>query len=121
MNAEIDKEKLASFFLRIGIAFSFIYVGVMAFSNPSSWIGFVPSFIENFVSKESFLYTHGLFDFLLGLWIISGKKTFHASILASLAMLGIIIFNLNSFDIVFRDISILFAAIALGILSWEKN
>ncbi len=122
MNKKINWNVLtASLFLRVGIGFSFLYVGIAVFLDPSSWIGFVPSFIENFISKELFLYTHGLFDLFLALWIISGKKTFYASILASLTMFGIIIFNLNSLDIIFRDISILFAIIALGILSWEKN
>jgi len=111
----------ASLFLRVGIGFSFLYAGIAVFLDPNSWIGFVPGFIENLVSKELFLYAHGLFDFLLALWLISGKKTFYASILASLTMSGIVIFNLSSLDILFRDISILFAAIALALLSLKDK
>ena len=120
MNAEDSKKKWASFFLRMGIAFSFIYVGVMAFSNPSSWIGFIPLFIENFISRGSFLIIHGIFNLLLGVWLLSNWKIFYASLISVFILFSIFIFNLNSFDIVFRDISILLAAIALGILSYEK-
>lgn len=106
-----------SFFLRFGIAFSFLYAAVSSFLNPNAWIGFFPIFLRNLIPVNILLILFSIFEIILGIWLISNKATFYASILASFALLGIIIFNFSSFDIVFRDVTILFAAIALAFLS----
>lgn len=122
MIIDLDKKvKWVSFILRVGISFTLVYAGISAFLNPSSWVGFIPGFVEIIVSRESLLIFHSIFNLILGLWILSNWKVFYASILAGIFLFGIIVFNLGAFDIVFRDISILLAVIALGILSYEKN
>ena len=115
------REKFVSFLLRAGIGFSFLYVGVMAFINPDAWIGFIPSFVEIIISRELFLIFHGILDLILGLWLLSGWKVFYASIVSGVLLFFIVIFNLVSLDVIFRDITILLAAIALGILSKDKE
>ena len=112
-------EKNISLLLRVGLAFTFIYAGITAYLSPSNWIGFIPLFIENFTSLETFLKFHSVFDILLGLWLLSNKKIFYASTLSAIFLTGIIIFNFASLDIIFRDIPILLAAIALAIMSKE--
>lgn len=114
-----NKKEWICFLLRLGIAFSFLYAGIGAISNPLAWVGFIPSFIEIFFSRELFLYIHGGFDILLGLWFLSNKKVFYASTISSIFLFGIIIFNMGAFDIVFRDLSILLAAIALSVMTKE--
>jgi len=114
---KMKKEELVSLFLRIGIAFTFIYVGIFAFLNPSSWIGFIPEFVESFISRESFLIVHVVTDIALGAWLLSGKKTYYAAVLSAVFLFGITIFNFGALDIVFRDVGLFFAAVALAILS----
>ncbi|MEK6834735.1 MAG: hypothetical protein AABX61_00545 [Nanoarchaeota archaeon] len=106
-----------SFFLRFGIAFSFLYAAVSSFLNPNAWIGFFPIFLKDLIPNDILLILFSIFEIILALWLISNKAIFYASILASFTLLGIIIFNFSSFDIVFRDVTILFAAIALAFLS----
>ena len=113
-------KKYVSLLLRIGIAFAFIYVALSAYFTPSSWIGSIPDFVA-FVSKDLILKVHITINLILGLWLLSNKKTFYAAIISSLALFSIIILNLGALDIVFRDISILFADIALAVLSWENR
>ena len=54
----MEKEKIASLFLRLGIAFSFIYVAFSAFINPTNWLGFIPDYLTFGFSKEIFLKMH---------------------------------------------------------------
>jgi len=110
----------ASLFLRIGLAFVFIYAAVSAFNDPQSWIGFVPSFIQNTITRGYFLFVHDVINFGLGLWLLSGKKQFWAAIISCLVLTGIIIANISSFLITFRDVGLLMAAIALALMN-KKN
>jgi hypothetical protein len=106
-----------SFFLRIGLAFVFIYVAVSAFFYPEIWIGFLPNFLGNSVTKGYFLLAHDVFGVGLGLWLLSGKKTFYAAVVSSVMLAAIVLTNLGSLLIVFRDIGLFFAAVALAVLS----
>ena len=115
----MHKEKIAYLFLCYGIAFSFFYAAYSAFMTPSSWIGFIPDFFS-FVSKELLLKVHIGFNFLLGLWLISGKKTVWSAGVAAVALLSIVLFNLGQFDIMFRDLTIACACVALALLNLDK-
>lgn len=117
MNFKYD----ASLFLRIGLAFIFIFAAFSAFLNPQAWIGFVPTFIGNFITRGFFLLFHDLINFGLGLWLLSGKKTYYAAILSCIMLAGIILANLGSFLVTFRDVGLFFAAVALAVLSKKKR
>lgn len=106
-----------SFFLRVGLATVFLYVGIAAIFSPETWLGFIPGFMRKIISGNLFLHIHSIFNICLALWLLSNKKTFYASTLASITLFAIIIFNFSALDIVFRDLSILFSAIALMFLS----
>ncbi len=107
----------APLFLRLGLAFVFIYVAVSAFFYPEIWIGFLPNFLGNSVTKGYFLLAHDIFGVGLGLWLLSGKKTFYAAVVASVILAAIVLTNLGSLLIVFRDVGLFFAAVALAVLS----
>jgi len=115
------REELVSLFLRIGIVTTLFYAAIASFLNPLAWIGFIPSWIEVIISREIFLSVYSAYEIILGIWLLSNKKIFYASILSALTMFVIVVFNLGAFDIVFRDIAILFAAIALVVLSYRKR
>lgn len=112
-----EKGVLVSFFLRLGLAVVFFYAGVASLISPENWIGFIPQFIQNNFSASLLLVLFSIYEILLGLWLLSNKKIFYASILSSATMFFIIIFNLSVFDVVFRDIAILFMAISLALIS----
>jgi hypothetical protein len=116
-----DREVLVSFFLRAGLAIVFLYAAISAFLNPLAWVGYIPAFVQAIIPAKIFLYVHSIFNMALSLWLLSNRRTFYASVIASLALLSIIAFNYTALDIVFRDVAILFAAIALAILSFNKD
>lgn len=108
--------RLASFFLRAGLAIVFLYAGVASFLDPVSWIGYIPPWIREFMGAEAFLNIHAVGEIILALWLLSGKRAYEAGIVAALAMAAIILFNLGLLDVVFRDVAILAMALALAIL-----
>ena len=112
-----DKNVLVSFFLRSGLAIVFFYAGIASLLAPENWVGFIPGFIRNIFPAPILLVLFSVYEISLGAWLLSNKKIFYASILSASTMLIIIIANMSLLDIVFRDIAILFMAIALAILS----
>lgn len=116
-----DKDVLVSFILRSGLAVVFLYAGVAALSNPDAWVGFIPGFVRVIIPAPTFLLIHSCAEIVLALWLLSGKKALWAALIAVAAMLSIILFNITAIDVVFRDVAIMFAAIALAVLSYRKN
>ena len=79
-----DSKPLVSFILRTGLAVVFLYAGIAAFVSPNEWIGFIPSFIGNFITKAYLLTIFSAYEIILALWLLSGKKQFIASVFSSI-------------------------------------
>jgi len=114
---KFDKNYLALLSLRVGLAFSFFYVVVNSTLNPGAWIWFFPNFISSLIPQKILMTSFSILETIIGFWLLSNKKIFYVAILSALMMAGIVVFNLSAIDVVFRDITIFFAAIALAILS----
>lgn len=107
--------------LRVAIAFVFLYAAIAAFIDPSSWIGFVPEWMRSLIPENLFLLTFNSYQIILALWLLSGKRIFWAAIIATLNLAAIVILNLGSFDLVFRDVGLALAAGALAVMSKGKK
>jgi len=116
-----DRNALVSFFLRSGLAIVFFYAGIASLISPENWVGYIPQFIQNNFSASILLILFSVYEILLGFWLLSDKEIFYASILSTVTMFFIVIFNLSVFDVVFRDIAILFMAISLIIFSKKEK
>ena len=116
----MKKLEKVSLILRLALAFSFIYVAIASFITPQNWVGFLPDFLlGNFITYGFYLLGFSLYEFLLGLWLLSNKQTYYASILSSITLALITITNLSQIDIIFRDVSLFLASIALVVLTKE--
>lgn len=118
---EGNTEKLPGLLLRLGVAFAFLYPPINALSDPYSWLGYFPSFTRGFVPDMVLLHGFGLVEVVLALWILSNKKIFIPSLLATGILLGIILFDFQDFQIIFRDVTIAAAAAALAVGAWQKD
>ena len=116
-----DRELLVSFILRAGLALVFLYASISALLEPSPWTGYVPGFVKQIIPVNIFLAIHSFAELILAFWLLSGKKIFYAALISALAMLSIIVFNLGSLDIVFRDMAIMLSALALAVLHYNKE
>ena len=106
-------------FLRVGLAFAFLYPAISAWFNPYAWIGYFPDFLLSFAGSYDMwlLHAFGVTEILIALWLLASRRVFWPSMLAAVYLVGIVVFNLNQLDVIFRDISILAMALALGLLN----
>ena len=104
--------------LRIGLAGTFTYSGINSLLNPTSWIGYIPQWIEGvpFLTRELFLTLHGSFEIILAIALLIGLYKKLVTLLAFLSIAAIIIFS-GIDDVTFRDFGLLAAAYALLLLT----
>jgi len=119
-NISADYPRLALFVLRVALAVPFIYAAIAATLQPEAWIGFVPFFLRNIFPEALLLGAHSLMNLVLGVWLLSGWRTRYAAVLSALVLLTVIVTNLPSLDIIFRDIGLLLAAVSLALLHYKK-
>jgi len=106
-------ERLVSFLLRVGVATVFLYAAIAATLDPSSWIGYFPQFVRELFPVAILLTLFSLYELIIALWILSGKRILIPAILAAVTLGAIIVTNITLLDVVFRDVAIFFAALAL--------
>jgi|SRR3989344_3319561 len=116
----MENKSLVSFFLRLALASVFLYAAIASFLTPNNWIGFLPQWLKNIIPGTTLLFIFSIYEILLSLWLLSGKKIIYSSILSAITLLLIIVTNIAQLDILFRDIAIFFSAIALIFLDKEK-
>ena len=115
------KELFPSNLIRIGLAFVFFYAAISEFLHPQKFYNYIPTFIDSLFPKEIFLLFFSLFEILLALWILSRIQARASAAFATLTICMITLFNLESFEVVFRNISILFSALALFFLDKDTS
>ena len=108
--------------LRFAVAFSLLFPAIHAWFDPYAWIGYFPPLILTAVGSFDIILLHvfGALEIILALWILFGKNIFLPSVATAVILLAIVALNPIQFFILFRDISIVFAAIALAMLQREN-
>lgn len=119
MAITMKKEELVSWLLRIGLASVLFYAAIDSFLNPIAWIGFFPAWMRAVVDGNILLPFFSVYELLLGSWLLWGKKMRYAGLLSVATFVGIILSNLGAFNLVFRDVTMVFSALALAVLHWE--
>ncbi|MEK7148364.1 MAG: hypothetical protein AAB770_00425 [Patescibacteria group bacterium] len=111
----IHKHEKAILLLKLGVAFAFIYPALSGLIDPSPWIGYVPEWIDLFMPREIFLTIFSLFEIFVAIGVLFWNKAL-PSVIAGLMLISIVLLNRSEFSVVFRDLSIAFAAFALAFL-----
>ncbi|MDP2629588.1 MAG: DoxX family membrane protein [Candidatus Harrisonbacteria bacterium] len=101
--------------LRLGLAFVFLYAGLGGLTNPDAWIGFIPSWVSNFISLDVFLAIHAVIEIIVAILIIFNLFPKITYALATLFILGILLFY-GIDEITFRDVAIFL----LSLFLWTK-
>ena len=113
--------KTSNLLLRIALAFAFLYPAYGFWKNPLSWVGYIPSFVKDFgLSQDTLLMGLAVVHLVIALWILSGWRIVIPSVAAAFFLGGIVYFNWNQIDILFRDISLALAALALSLSAKNK-
>lgn len=113
--------KLAAWFLRVGLAFVFTYASIEMCINPQNFLKYTPSFIFEIFPVTEFLYSFGAAELILAVWILTKWKSEYSSIISVMLMVGIILFNLEHFQVLFRNVAIAFGGLALFMLEEKRE
>ncbi len=105
-----------SMILRVALAFAFIFPAVNALFDPSAWIGYFPPFVHGIVPDEVLLHAFGAIEVIFALWVLSGWKIAFPALTMAAMLVAIVAFNPSQFQILFRDLSIAVAAVALALM-----
>jgi uncharacterized membrane protein YphA (DoxX/SURF4 family) len=116
-----DTRQLAIWLLQGGLALLFVYAAISSFTNPQNWIGYLPGMLTDRFDAELILHGFSIYELLLAVWLLSGVYTRYAALLCAATLAGIVASNLSLFEIIFRDLALLFAALALAALSSEQG
>ncbi len=111
-----QKIRLASLALRVGLAFVFLYAATEALLHPEAWIGYIPHSISNIVDAKVMLDSISAAQFILAAWLLWGRFSRYAGLLAVVLLGGITLSNLGALLITFRDIGLIGAALAVSVL-----
>ena len=113
---------LAHWLLRIGVAFAFLYPPLDALANPDSWIGYFPPFLlASGVPDAVLLHGFGIVEIIIAAWILSGWRIEWPAAIAAVMLAAIVALNSAQFEILFRDLSIAFAAAALAAEAYGRR
>jgi len=103
--------------LRIGLAIIFLYAAISSFTNPQDWVGYLPSFATDMVDSRLLLHVFSVYEVSLAIFLLADVLTRYVALLCAATLLGIVAFNSSLFAITFRDIALIFAALALARMS----
>lgn len=116
----MNQKTFAFFLLRSAIASVFVYAAIASFVTPDNWIGYFPLFLRHIIPQSMLLTVFSVYELILAVWLLGGKFIFFAAVLAAVTLSGIIIFNIDQLDIVFRDFTVILAALSLAVFTYKK-
>ena len=100
--------------IRIAIALVFIWFGLQQLSDPSSWFGFLPTWVSNFpISQTAFIYLNGWFELMFGTALLFGFYSRIAALLLGLHLMGIT-YTVGYGAIGVRDFGLAFSALSIA-------
>lgn len=103
--------------LRWGLAFTFFYAAIASLLNPENWMGYLPAFVAYIIPPRIALTMFSFYEIALATLLFAGRKIKWAALFSAVTLAIITLFNLKGgvFDITFRDVGLVFMALAL----WE--
>jgi uncharacterized membrane protein YphA (DoxX/SURF4 family) len=111
----VSNQTLVSWLLRIGLVVVFSYAAISSFMHPDLWVGYLPSFLEKMNDAPTLLKIFSTFEIALSLLLLSGRYTRYVAFLCVIALIGIIFSQLGDLAVTFRDIGLIFMALALAV------
>lgn len=116
-NSWLKNPDLPALLLRIGFAATFLYAAVSTLINPDDWADFLPEFLTSIAPAQMLLKILAFYQLSLAAWLLSGVRVRWAALLMAATLTSVVAANLDLLIITFRDIALIFAALALALMS----
>ncbi|MFI5206038.1 MAG: hypothetical protein ACHQVK_03785 [Candidatus Paceibacterales bacterium] len=109
-------KKNAYHVLRIGLAITFLWIGILIFKNPAAWSTYIQPWALKLIpgSLVNAMLETAVLDMLVGVFLLLNIFTWLAALLGALHLL-IVLITCGITDITVRDIGLLCATLALAI------
>lgn len=114
--------KISFHILRVGLAVTFLWIGVLIFKQPEAWMGYVTPWAANLlpVPIEQAMRGTAVLDILIGALLLFDFLVWPAALIGSLHL--IIVLGVSGItDITVRDIAILAATLAILFETFPRN
>src|SRR3990172_4100521 len=100
--------------LRMGLAITFLWIGILIFKNPEAWGGYLQPWAAGLlpIPLEQAMLGSAVLDILIGFFILIDRWVYIASFLAAFHLIVVLITS-GITDVTARDIGLLAAALAL--------
>ena len=116
---ELNGPSGARLLIQIGLAIVFLYAAIATFQKPDDWTTYLPSFLPKSLSPITAVKAVAFYEAILAVWLLSGKYLKAVGLLAAITFAGILAVNTQYLLTTFRDIGLLFMALALYFLARE--
>ncbi|HEY4506225.1 MAG TPA: DoxX family membrane protein [Candidatus Paceibacterota bacterium] len=119
------KQKIALHILRVGLAITFIGIGIYILKDPVGWSGFIKPWARDLLptSPEQVMITTGWGDIVIGVLLLLSRwkiVAFIGALLATLHMIVVLVTSgINAVTI--RDVAILAAAASVMFIYWPTR
>jgi hypothetical protein len=84
-------------------------------------VGYFPSILTDHLPSSILLKVFSVYELILAAWLLSGIYVRWGALLCAATLGGIVLANFELFAITFRDIALIFAALALAALEWKSK
>ena len=108
--------------LRVGLAITFLWIGILIFKDPVGWGGYVQPWAANLlpISLKGVMIGTAIFDIVVGALLLIDYLTWLAALLGAFHLVIVLtVSGINAITV--RDIGLFAAALALMIHAWPKN
>lgn len=113
--------RFAPLLLRVGLAIVLLFAAVSSTLSPNDWVGYLPAVLTSIFPAEALLKVFSVYELVLAVWLLSSVYVRYAGLLVAATLAGIVVSNFSLFAISFRDIGLIFAALALVISPEEQD
>lgn len=114
--------KLAYHILRIGLAITFLWIGILIFRNPEDWGGYLQPWVAKLIPvplTQAMMGT-AILDITIGFLLLIDVLTWLVATIGVIHL--IIVLSVSGINaITVRDIGLLSSALALAIFAYQKR
>ena len=104
----------ASWFLRVGLAFVFAYAATTSLVDREAAAVYFPPQLPTDVVVQVLVPAFAVYEIVLATMLLTGRLAHLAAVLAAITLAGIVVVNADAFDVLFRNVAIACAALALA-------
>lgn len=113
-------DQLPALLLRGGLVFAFLYAATASFLHPTTFARYFPSFMPGAWATE-LLPAFAAYEVVLSALLLTNRFTYVASLLAAATLLVIVAVNPDAFEVLFRNVAIACAALALALQDRQQR